>query len=246
MEPLSLIVIFIIGFIAAFVGTNVGGGGLIIIPLLVFLGMPPKIAIATMRVGTLGLTGSIYEFHKSKKIDYKIAIPAAALSLIGAYIGSNVLIEMPDDIVSKLIGILTLVVLGVVVTNRSAGIKHITIKNKWLEPLGYLLFIFVGFWGGFFGGGTGIFASYVLIFMFGQTFLESAGTRKISIVAYSLISLAVFAANGMVEWTSGLVLLVGMFFGACAGASYAIKKGDKWVRALFVIVVIISAIKLLL
>ncbi len=247
MELFELVLVFLVGALSSFVGVNVGSGGLITIPALMFLGLPAKAAIATMRLGALGISaGGIYKFNKEGKIDYKIGIPAAVLAFIGAYIGANTLILIPEELIEQLIGFLILAVLVVVILNRNAGVKRLTVRGPVSRAIGYLLFLPLGFWGGFFGGGTGTFMTYVLVFIFGQTFLESAGTRKIPHLAFTLISLAILAYGGLVEWVPGVVLLAGMLTGSYAGAAFFIKKGDEWVRILFIIVVGASALKLLL
>jgi len=247
MDVIGLVLVFILGLVSAFIGVNVGSGGLIVIPVLMFLGLPPKMAIATMRVGSLGSSaGGIYKFHVGKKTDYKIAFPATIITLIGAFFGANFLLEVPDEILEKLIGILILLVLFFVVFSKTAGLKKHEGKSKLSKALGYLLFLPLGFWGGFFGGGTGTFMAYVLIFLFGQTFLESAGTRKIPILAYNVLSLVVFSLFGLVDWLLGVVLLVGMLIGSYVGAAYGMKKGEGWVRTLFILMMAASAIKLIL
>lgn len=246
MEILELAIVLIVGFISAFIGANVGGGGLITIPALIMLGLLPKVAIATMRVGSLGLIGGgLYKFNEKGKVNYGIALPAALVSLVGAYVGANALLELPDEIVSQMVGVFILIVLVFVVINRNIGIKKVENITKRSRLLGYLAFFILGFWGGVFGGGSGIFSAYILIFFFGQTFLEAAGTRKVPGLAVTILTLAVFALGGIVDWTVGGVLLIGMLLGSLTGATYGIKKGDGWVRALFIVMVLASAVKLI-
>jgi len=246
MELITIIILSIVGFIASFIGVTVGGGGLLSIPALIFLGLPPQIAIATNKVGSLGIMSSIYRFNKSRMVNFKIGIPLALVSIVGAYIGATTLLTLPEEIIGKLIGIFILIVLVFVILNRNVGVEKREKQGKTKRYLGYLLFLFVGFWGGIFGGGYGVFATYVLIFMFGQTFLESAGTKKVLGLGISIVSVIVFAIGGIINWEYGIALLPGMALGSHFGADYGIKKGDKWVRTLFIIVVAVSAAKLIL
>jgi uncharacterized membrane protein YfcA len=247
MEPFELFIVFIVGLIASFIGTIAGGGGLITIPALIFLGLPAQAAIATSRVGSIGqILSGVYRYHHNDSIDYSIALPATVLSLIGAFIGANTLLLIPEDTLERLIGLLILAVLAFVVINRNVGVEKSAEPGARSRLFGHASFLFLGFWGGFFGGGTGIFASYVLILFFGQTFIEAAGTRKIPGIAMIGISLAVFLYAGLVDWAIGAVLLVSMLIGSYIGASYAIKKGNRWARMLFIIIVLVSGVKLLL
>lgn len=81
---------------------------------------------------------------------------------------------------------------------------------------------------------------------FGQTFLESAGTRKIQGTAVGWTSAITFAMSGIVDWSYALVLALGMAIGSYLGVVYAVRKGDAWVRKLFIAVVLLSAMELLL
>ncbi|MBD3210114.1 TSUP family transporter [Candidatus Micrarchaeota archaeon] len=246
LELLTIALIFVTGLVASFIGTNVGGGGMIVIPALIALGFPPKAAIATMRVGSCGLlTGGTAKFHEKQKIDYNIGIPSALLALAGAYFGATTLVELSNETVGRLVGFLMLVVLAFVIYNRDIGIEKTPRKGIFGRFLGYASFLLIGFYGGIFGGGTGIFAAYVLIFFFGQTFLEAAGTWKVPAIAIAAASLAIFTVADLVDWIAGATLLVSMLLGSYLGAAYAIEKGNRWVRALFILFVLAAALRLL-
>lgn len=247
MELFKLIAVFAVGIIASFIGTNVGGGGLISVPALIFLGLPPQMAIATNKVGSFGMTGAgLIRFHKGKKVNYKIGFPIAALAIIGAYFGANTLLTIPNVILEKLVGVVILAILTLVLLNNNLGIKRVIKEYSLLRTsLGYLAFLFIGFWGAFFGGGFAIFSTYVLITVFGLTFLESAGTTKPLGVGIAIMSIIIFGLGGAINWIYGVLLLIGMTTGSYLGAGYGIKKGNMWVKRLFVVIVVVSAIKLL-
>jgi uncharacterized membrane protein YfcA len=247
MEILKLIIVLIAGGAASFLGTTAGGCGLISIPVLVFVGLSAQAAVATAKLGALGLILSgLYRFHKGGKINYKIGIPLAFFSFVGAYFGANTLVNISSELLGKYLGLVILVVLPMLFVRKDVGLKKKKRKNWLFEAIGYLLFLPLGFWGGFFGPGYAILSTYALIFLFGQTFLESAGTRKILGLGVTVLSLVIFAKNGLLNWTYGSVVFLGMVFGSYLGASYGIKKGDEWVRRLFILIVIISALKLIL
>jgi hypothetical protein len=215
------------------------------IPLLIFLGLPPHNAIATCRFATVGLTGSgLYEFNKLKKVNWKKGIPLAAVAVIGTFIGANTLLLVPGELLEKLIGVLVLGSLFLILFNKNIGVKRFQ-TSKLKNYLGFAAFFGVGFWGGFFGGGTTIMSSYVLIFLFGHTFLESAGTRKIILLSIGILASIVYYFNGLIDWTYAIVLFAAMRSGAYFGTKFGVKKGDEFVRILFFIIVLVLAIKLL-
>lgn len=246
MDTFTYPLIFLTGFVASFVGTNVGGGGLIIIPVLIFLGLPPQVAVATSRFGITGLASvGLLEFHKGHKVNYRIGIPLVIFSMIGAYIGADTLVGLSEGVAQKLIAIGIIIVLFLFVINKNIGIKHIKPAGHVREFFGYIACAIIGFWAALVGAGAAILASYILILVFGQTFLESAGTRKLMILPISIVALCVFIANGLVNWSYGGVLFVGCGLGSYVGARYGLRHGDKWVRKMFIVVVLVSALKLL-
>jgi len=241
----ELLLIFILGFIASFIGTNVGGAGLITVPLLIFLGLPSQVAVATNKIGGLGLTSiGLITFHGGKKVNYRIGIPIAVFSMVGAYLGSNVALALSEELVKRIIGFSIIAVLLLVFSNKNLGVqkKEGSILAK---VLGYISFIFIGFWSAFVGGGGAIISNIVLVSLFGLTFLESAGTRKIPHLVSNITASLVYIIHGTVYWIYAIPLLLGMAMGSHVGARWGLAKGDIWIRRLFMIVVVVSALKLL-
>lgn len=243
MELLTIIILLCIGFIANFVGSIVGGGGIISIPWLIYLGLPPHIAIATDRFSSIGQSTSIFKYHKSNKINYKLILPLIFISIIGTLIGSAILINFNKSILIKIIGILILLFLPIVLMNKSGLISRKT--NSRQKLIGYILYFFIVIYGAFIGVGTGILTTIVFIFFFGITYLESNGNFSILWLIISVISTLIFAFQGIVKYDYGLILLAGSLIGGYAGAHFAVKKGDKFIKALFVVLIVVSAIKLI-
>jgi len=245
MEPLTFLLVFLIGLISSFIGALVGGAGLISIPLLIFTGLPPQVAIATNKLGTLGAsTSAIYRFSKSKKIIYKYVIPFSLISIVGSYIGANILLEINQQILSAIVGIIILLFLPLILMKRDLGIKRIKISIE-KRRMGYFLYFLSMIYGGSVGAGYGILSAYILIWLFGLTVIESNATGTVPWFLVSLISLIIFAINGIVNYSYGIILLFSMLLGGYLGAHTAIKGGDRRIKLIFVILVIASAIKLL-
>lgn len=248
---LKSFIIFLVGFAATFIGTTAGGAMLFILPVLIFVGLPPLIAIATSMFAALGANAvGLYQFHLGKKVDFTVGFIAAFFSIIGSLIGAHIIINVPKDALHKFIAILLLIILIIMIIKK-AGLKEFarhTAKKAYSVTriiIGSILFFLAGIQGGMIGG-QGTFENYILIFVFGKTFLEAAGTRKIASLAAVITALIVFLSHHLVNFEFGIILLLGRSFGAFAGAAYGIKKGDKWVQKIFIAIVIIMAIKLML
>jgi uncharacterized membrane protein YfcA len=247
MDPLTMAFLFVVSLFASFIGTSVGGSAVITIPAMIFAGVPPRVAIATNKMGSLGMniTG-FYKFHASKKINYTIGSIAAVFALIGSYIGANVLLNIPSGILETLVYVFIIAIVVIFLLNKEIGVKKLRSIGKLRSASGYLSFLLIGFWAGLFGAGASIFVTFVFVYVFGQTFLECAGTRKLQAFAGTIMPLAVYSFAGIMNWTVGIVLFAGMGIGSYAGAGYSIKKGNKWVRILFFFVAVVSVVKLIL
>ena len=244
-DPLILFLIFLVGGLAGFWGSITGGGGLISIPLLIFFGLPPQIAIATNKFGGLGLgLGATIKFLKNKLIIWKYVPIFIILGGIGAYLGTNILLKTDERILSRIVGLILLLVLPAIFLNKKAGIERMVIKKS-SKILGYFFYFLIMIFGGFFGGGTGIFSMYTLTLLFGLTILEANATDLIGWLFMSVISLIILALNDSINYLIGIFLFLGMLPGGYLGAKIAIKKGAGWVKILFTVTVILSAIKLI-
>ena len=179
-------------------------------------------------------------------MDYKLGFSLGLVALVGSLLGAKIIVEIDEELLRKIVGGLILLMLVVVVFKKKIGVRKRIKKLSLLRVvLGYVFSFLVGVYIGFFGGGWSTLFSYVLILVFGQTFLESAGTRKIVGLLASSVALLVFVLDKRVNFLYGLVLFSAMVLGSYLGASYALKKGDVWVKRLFIVVVFLLAIKLL-
>lgn len=245
MSELTLLLVLVIGLVAGFIDSVLGAGGLVSIPSLIFLGLPAQIAIATDRLGTLGQSiAALFKFWKAKRIVWKYVPIFTVISLIGAVLGAKILLDINTEILQQVVGILIIILLPLIFIRRDVGIKKTKATNL-RTLIGLTLYFFIMIFAGFFGQGVGPLVFYTSAYFLGFTMIEVLATGVIPWLILSVASLVIFAMNGIIEYKVGLVLFVGMAIGGYAGAHTAIKKGDLWVKRLFIIFVIVSAIKLL-
>lgn len=166
-------------------------------------------------------------------------------SLVGAHLGANILLSINEEIIDKVVGVILLILLPLLFLKKEAGIKRHEV-SKIKKIIGYTLYFAIMIFAGFFSGGAGSLVFYTLMIFFGFTIIEANATDMIPWILLSVTSLAIFALNGIVDYYVGITLFIGMIIGGYIGAHIAIKRGDKWIKTLFAIVVIISGIKLLL
>ncbi|MFC1651762.1 sulfite exporter TauE/SafE family protein [Patescibacteria group bacterium] len=241
---ITLTLIFITGILAGFVGALGGPGGLISLPFLIFTGLPPHIAIATNKFGNIGMkTSVLLKLWKKKKIIWNYILPLSIAAIIGAFIGTTLLIKSPPEIITKIIGIVILLTLPIIFIKKDLGIKRKQ-TGKIKKVIGYIFYLTTRILSGFLEAGTGPLTSFILMIFFGFTIIESIATSKIPGIILSIVSLTILASNGIINYFYGAILLVGMLIGGYLGARIAIKKGDRWVKMAFGVIIVISAIKL--
>ncbi len=241
------VITFLAVFIANFIGATTGGSALLTIPFCIFFGFSPQIAVATTRFGVLGATAAGWHgFNKHGKVNHKIGVLSAVFASCGAIIGAHVMASISADTLQRIIGILMIFILIVTLVKKSGILPQKHLAPSLLKQfVGYLCFFGIGILGGIFGG-QGVMSIYILVLLFGQSFLEAAGTRLIIAFVIAAFSLIVYQAHHLIDWPFALIFFTGMSLGTYLGAIYGIKKGDKWVQKLFVLVVILMSIKLIL
>jgi len=243
---MELLIAFVAAGFISFYAVSVGGGGLVLIPILILLGLEVKMAVATAQFGFLFLAlVGLHGFSKGGKVDYKIARRATVSLAIGTVIGALILISLDTEIVRNVVGFFLILVLGISFLHEDFGLRHRAVGMV-KRAFGHISLVFLGIYKGIVGGGSGIFANYIYIYLFGLTFLESSGTRKLPFVVSHLITTFIFAQNGLIDWPIGIALAFGNTIGAYWGTKHALKKGELWVKYFFAVIVIASAIKLML
>lgn len=242
----DMLIIGFVGFVATFVSTTTGGSGLIIVPTLIFLGLTSQEAVATAIFGYMGIgTMGWLAFHEKKQCHYDIALPATLIFFIGVILGSMILLNVSTDFLRRFIGIFTLFFVALSLYNRKWGVEKRAPSSSLKRLIGYLLFLPLGVQNGMMAGGSATIATYILIGLFGQTFLESAGTRKPVFFGRTVASFLILAPTGLIHWYLGLALLLATGTGSYLGTHYQVAKGNAWVRRIFLFVTIIMAMKLL-
>ena len=241
--------IFFISFIAnAFSAFSGGGAGLIQLPVLIFLGLPFSVALATHKVATVALgLGASLRLFKTNTIKLKLALLMLFSGIPGVILGANIILNISDIIAQVALGILT-ISLGIYsILQKELGQKE-QLKNQHFSGLviGAIVLFFIGFLNGSLTSGTGLFATLWLIRWFGLDYQTA--------VAYTLIMVGLFW-NGSGALTLGILgeiywawlppLLLGSLLGGYAGAHMGIKKGNKWIKHGFELVTISVGIKLI-
>ena len=239
-----ILIIMALGFLAAFIDAVVGGGGLISIPTLLAVGLPPSIALGTNKLASVfGSMTSAFRFIRSGKVDLKLVgrlfVPVFILAMLGASLATFLPAQLLKPIV---IVILTLVLLYTIFKKDWGDVRRVqsfTVKKAILITV---LLSLIGFYDGFLGGGTGSFMMFILL-LFGFDFLGAAGNAKVLNFASNLGALILFMILGEVNYLYGLIMAASMIAGSYVGAMFAIKQGVGYVKVLFIVVTALLILK---
>lgn len=243
MDQITIeMLIFILGagFLAAFIDSVVGGGGLISVPALLMTGLPPSVVLGTNKLASVccSSTSSI-SFLRSGKMDIELVKYLFPLSLIGSILGAYTVRLIPPDFLKPLVVIMLVLVAIYTVFKKEWGDKP-TYKgmNHKVSILGGCAAFLLGFYDGFFGPGAGSFLIFVFL-MLGFDFVVAAGNAKALNLASNLGAVATFIFAGSVNYVYGISMGIAMIIGAIVGSRFAINKGSAYVKPLFISITIL-------
>ena len=242
-------VVFVSGLVAGFFNVVAGGGSLLTLPVLLWLGLPAAAANATNRVGILlQNVVATSTFRSQGRLEAGLGLRLMLAAAPGAVLGALVAVDIDERLFRWILaGIMLLVLVSIIRRRRGSGPgKGTEAPVGQRHPLAlYASFFFVGFHSGFIQAGVGFVIIAALGSFGGLGLIRSNGIKVMTILMIQVIALGIFAAMGSVHWVLGLTLAAGTMIGGWAGVRWQVKKGEVWVYRILVVAVIIFAVKLL-
>lgn len=243
MEQINIdMILFLMGagFIASFIDSVVGGGGLISLPALLLTGLPPTMALGTNKMASvMGSCTSTISFMRSGKIDIGIIKYLFPLSFLGSILGVITVQQIPSAFLKPLVVVMLVIVTIYTFTKKEWG--DISTYNGMTKRTAYLsgvVALSIGFYDGFFGPGAGSFFIFAFL-MIGFDFVMAAGNSKALNFASNIAAVITFIYFGSINYYYAIPMGIAMIFGAIAGSTLAIKKGASYVRPLFLFMSVI-------
>jgi uncharacterized membrane protein YfcA len=243
----QLTLVAVIGFFGSFYGVVSGGGGLIIIPGLIFVGVPAPSAVASSRVGILGLsiTGA-YRYRRAGLLRARASVPLLVVVACGSAIGAVLLLRSDPEQLRRAIGLLTIAVAPVIVLGRRLGLEGVSDPSSLRRRVGYGVTFLIGIYAGLFGAAWATFFTYAMVAAFGMSFMQGAATRTFVGLAVGLVTVAIFSVGGAIDPAPALVLFVAQALGSYAGASFSLRQSESYARGLVALVAVLSGLRLLI
>ena len=245
-DILNLIILVAIGLFAGVINTIAGGGSLLTLPMLIFLGLPPGVANGTNRIGIF--IQSIFSIagFKSKGINpSKFSLYLGISALVGSLIGAKIAIDIKGELFNRILAILMVFIVLFMVFKPKIDTEKLQerFEGKYLW-VSLLCFFFIGIYGGFIQAGVGIFILLALSSINRFSLVKSNAIKVVVVLIYTLAALAVFIYNDQINYLYGIVLAAGNAAGGWFASRWSVKKGDGLVKIFLIIMVVAMAIKL--
>ncbi len=246
LDLYSITLLLLAGVGAGFIDSTVGGGGLVALPVMMALNIPPHNIIATNKVhAAVGTSFSLYRFHKKGMLDISKFFPGAfILTLVFSFLGAVVIRFTADTIIYKMIPIIMVAILIYKILFFNHGVEE---TNKHLIKPALFIAIFsplIGFYDGFFGPGTGMLWIFALVTFLGQNMLQASGTTKLLNVASNIGAIILFIPTGLILYKVGFIMALGQIAGSWFGVHLSVKKGTKFINMIFISVMSVLVIRL--
>ncbi|MSN24874.1 MAG: TSUP family transporter [Geobacter sp.] len=232
-------------FVAGLVDSIAGGGGLITVPVLLGIGLPPQVALGTNKLqASFGSGSAMLHFVRAGTVKLSDCWIGILWTTIGATLGVWALQLLDATLLKQLIPWLLAIIAIYTLLSPKLGAEdsHARFKNG---PF-YLLFgLSLGFYDGFFGPGTGSFWTMALMLLLGCSMLRATATTKVMNFTSNFVSLIFFLSVGQVRFVEGFVMGVGQFLGARVGSRLVIKRGTAFIRPVFITMVLALVARLI-
>ena len=236
MEAETLAFLAIAGFVAAFIDSQVGGGGVISLPALLAAGLPPHLALGTNKLaGTAASLSASINYGRSGAVPWADAARWMPLSFVGALLGVYLVLQVEGRFLLAAVLVLMAAMAAYVLLRPAFGKEDRSHPFKRLElwAMG-LAALAIGVYDGFLGPGTGSFLLFAIVALLGYGFRKAAALGRVLNFASNAAALAYFIGAGQVLWEAGIPMALAMLAGGWTGSHVGMKHGDRWLKPLFV------------
>lgn len=238
--------VLIVGFASGFINTLAGGGSLLSLPLLIFLGLPPLVANATNRVAIFvqnifSVAGFSSKGVSAFPYSLYLGLSAAGGGIVGAIYAVNISGETFNRVLAV---IMVAVIVYTVIDQKPQKASKVEKMSLGRQLFGTLVFFFIGIYGGFVQAGVGFLMIPALTLINGFSLVKTNSAKVFVALFFTLSSLVVFIIEGQINWLWGIILAIGNAAGGWLGSRWSVNKGDVWIKRFLLVTVAGLAIKL--
>jgi len=250
LNGIEQLILFLASLVAnLFSAFSGGGAGLIQLPVLIFMGLPFTIALATHKVASVALgIGATIRHLREKSLERRLVIWILAFGLPGVVVGANIIFFVPERAAEVALGVL---IGGLGLYSWGSPVLGQSVQPAHRDPrgvlIGGLVLFVIGALNGSLTSGTGLFVTLWLVRWFGLDYKRA--------IAYTLILVGVFWNStgalmlgilGEIRWSWLPALLLGSLIGGYLGAHFAIRSGNRWIKRAFEVVTLLVGLRLII
>jgi uncharacterized protein len=233
------------GFAAGLVDAIAGGGGLVSLPALLAVGLPPQIALGTNKgQAVFGAATSAVSFWRRRALDRDRAALGFAAGFAGSLLGARSVLAVPPGPLRATVMVLLVAAAALVLARRNVEPRSHTLSPAAARAALLGIAFSLGAYDGFFGPGTGSMLVVAFATVFGDSLTRASGNAKVVNLASNLAAFTLFAAHGTIVWRLALPMAAANAIGAATGAHLAVRNGDRLVRVVVLVVVLAVVVKL--
>jgi len=237
--------LFIVGGVAGWIDSIAGGGGLITVPVLLGLGFPPADALGTNKLqAVFGSGAATWHYSRAGLFDFRECAAGVLFTAMGAVLGAVAAQRLHPDFLRLVIQFLLIAIALYVLFRPTLGDLDVHPRMK-SATFHFVFGLALGFYDGFFGPGTGSFWAMAYVMLLGFNLTKATARTKLMNFTSNAASLAMFLIGGKAQLVAGLVMGAGQLFGARLGAKMVVARGARFIRPIFIAVVLAVSVRLL-
>lgn len=245
MEWYEALALIATGLVAGFINTVAGGGSLLTLPVMIFLGLPPAIANGTNRIALIVQNISATAGFRSKGVSvWPYSGYLSISAVIGALIGAQISVEISGQLFNRILAVVMIGVMIVTVVNPLGSAIRAERMGRKYQWMGFFAFFFVGLYGGFIQAGVGFIVIAALSAINHLSLVKINSAKVFIILIYTCAAIIVFIINDKINLYWGLVLAIGNSAGGWIGSRWQVGSGEEWIKRILLITVVAMAIKL--
>ena len=242
---LGHLAVLVAGAVAGYVDSIAGGGGLITVPALLAVGLPPHLALGTNKLASsLGVATALRQYRGGGLVRVRDWIPAVVYTAVGAASGTLLIQQLDPSFLDWLIPALLVAILIYTLASPDLG-RAATVSRMDRRVFQVVFGLLLGFHDGFFGPGTGAFWALALVAVAGLDMRRATASTKVMNATSNLTALVFFVLGGKVVVTVGLAMGAGQIIGATLGSRQVLRSTPAFVRWFLVGSVALTAGKMI-
>lgn len=225
-----------------------GGGSLLTVPALIFMGVPGHVANGTNRIAILAQNiTAVATFYKRGFHDFKLGLSLAACAVPGGLIGAWLGVQIQGIWFNRFLAVVMIFVIILMATDKGKDATKDSAQASEPKNLiaGHSLMFFAGIYGGVIQIGIGFILMSILYRVMGIDLVRVNMYKVLIVLCYTIAALAVFASQLQLVWVAGIALAIGNSIGGWLGANWSINKGEKTIKRVLNVVLVGVIIKLL-